>query len=361
MKNISRDSCLRFKALISAIVLCGVHFSLQADDQKVPSRYRQTNLVSNLPGIAAHTDANNLLNPWGIAFNPNGPVWIANNGSGTSTLYDGTGAPFANLPLITVSGAGDPTGIVFNSSNDFVVPSTNSPARFIFANESGELAAWSPPSNSAVVVTTPGSDQPIYKGLALGGNGTDHFLYVTDFFNAKVLVFDKTFTETILACSFSDPKIPVGFAPFGIQNINGVLYVTYAKQDANKEDDVAGPGHGYVNIFDADGCLIRRFASRGPLNSPWGIVLVPANFGVHSDQLLIGNFGDGAINSFSLKGGQFRGRLRDQNGQKISIDGLWGLAFGNGVLNQPTNTLFFTAGPNDEADGLYGKLEAVKD
>ncbi|MGH8499068.1 MAG: TIGR03118 family protein, partial [Methylococcales bacterium] len=265
------------------------------------------------------------------------------------------------------AGPGDPTGIVFSSSNDFNV-TPNNPARFIFANESGVLAAWAPTVDlhNAIAVggTTPDNEPPIYKGLALAGNGTNHFLYATDFHNAKVQVFDNTFNwinpTTTLGCNFSDPTIPAGFAPFGIQNINGVLYLSYAKQDADKKDDVADPGHGYVNIFDANGCLIRRFASRGPLNSPWGIALAPANFGKHGDRLLIGNFGDGAINSFGLEGGEFRGRLRNQNGAKILIDGLWGLAFGNGVLSQPTNTLFFTAGPNHEANGLYGKLEAVK-
>jgi uncharacterized protein (TIGR03118 family) len=366
MKNFTRDPPLRFNALTAAFMLLTVHFSALADDHRTKNRYTQTNLVSDQSGVAAYTDAN-VQNAWGIAFNPNGAVWIANNHSGTSTLYDGNGVPFpVGKPLVVkIPAGGDPTGIVFNSSKDFEVAPTF-PAAFIFATESGGLAAWNPgvnndPTNAHEIVAPPtDNEHPVYKGLALAANGKEHYLYATDFHNAKVDVFDKTFAKTTLACSFSDPNIPVDFAPFGIQNINGVLYVTYAKQNAEKIDDVAGPGLGYVDIFDADGCLVRRFASGGSLNAPWGVSLAPANFGAHSDQLLIGNFGDGVINAFNAMSGDFRGALRDLKGKKIRVDGLWGLAFGNGVLDQQTKTLFFTAGPNDEVNGLYGKIEAVK-
>jgi len=367
MKFINRYSPLQFTTLTAAFVLLCFQFSAQADDHhRGRNHYQLQNLVADQAGVASHTDPN-LINPWGIAFNPNGPVWIANNGTGTSTLYDGTGAPLSlvvTIPPVPPDTHGNPTGIVFNSNkNDF------NGASFIFATESGALAAWAPPSTDAVTVSTTAG--AIYKGLALGGNGkglalnrTAHFLYATDFHNAKVQVFDNAFNKLDLvdttqpSCNFSDPRIPAGFAPFGIQNINGVLYVTYAKQDADKEDDVAGRGLGYVNVFDANGCLIRRFAARGHLNAPWGIALAPANFGAHSDQLLIANFGDGTINAFDVREGQFRGPLLNQSGGKISIDGLWGIAFGNGVLDQPTNTLFFTAGPYDETHGLYGKINA---
>lgn len=350
------------KFILAALILLIINFPVWADG----GGYKLTKLVADLPGIAAHVDIN-LKNPWGIAFNPNGFVWVANNGTGTSTLYDGNGLVSANLPVVNVPGEGgvpgNPTGIVFNSSRDFNV-TPNNPAAFIFVNEGGSLAAWSPSVdllNAKVVGGTIPDKDPIYKGLALAGNGVDHYLYVTDFHNAKVHVFDKDFNwvtpKTKLTCDFSDRHIPSGYAPFGIQNINGALYVTYAKQDDDKEDDVAGPGFGFVNIFDSNGCLIRHFAARGRLNAPWGIALAPANFGVHSNQLLIANFGDGGINAFDLESGRFEGALRDRKGSKIKIDGLWGLAFGNGVLQQPTQTLFFTAGPNDETNGLYGKIE----
>jgi uncharacterized protein (TIGR03118 family) len=406
MKIIKRNSPLQFKSLITALVLACFQFAAVA--QTVPdqsattgqattgqttttqtttgqanivqaqnrlTRYQPTNLVSD-------QSDERLINPWGLAFNPNGPAWIANNGTGTSSIYDGEGVAPSSLPFITIpEGAGNPTGIVFNSSEDFDLPGNenqnanetpNNPARFIFATESGRLAGWSPQLsniNSAVVVdeaVPPSGETPIYKGLALAGNGENHYLYATDFHNAKVQVFDKDFNwvdpETALGCDFTDTRIPADFAPYGIQNINGVLYVTYARQDENREDEVVGRGLGYVNIFDANGCLIRRFASRGSLNAPWGIALAPANFGVHSNRLLIANFGDGTINTFDLSTGRSRGALRTgetTSGNRLVIDGIWGIAFGNGVLNQPANTLFFTAGPNGEANGVYGKIEAV--
>ena len=353
MKAIAQYPPLQLKALIAAFALLSVHFSAFADEA---SHYKQTDLVSDQVGKAANTDVN-LKNAWGIAFNQNGAVWVANNGSGTSTLYDGDGV----AKSLVVTDQGSPTGIVFNSSKDF------KGAPFIFANEGGTLAAWDP-SGTVANIQDSGSipdQERVYKGLALGANGQGHFLYATDFHNAKVQVFDSSFiwvdAKSKLGCDFSDPNMPTGFAPFGIHNINGALYVTYAKQDADKHDDVAGPGLGYVNIFDTNGCMVRRFASGGALNSPWGVALAPANFGTHSNQVLVGNFGDGMINSFNPGNGRSRGALRGSTGDKITIDGLWGLAFGNGVLKQPTQTLFFTAGPNGEANGLYGKLEAVKD
>ncbi|MDD5272300.1 MAG: TIGR03118 family protein [Methylovulum sp.] len=333
-----------------------------------PLHYKASNLVSNVPGVALHTDAN-LQNAWGLAFNPNGAIWVANNHSGTSTLYDGQGASIVGLPMINVPGAagavGSPTGIVFNSSQDFTVTPGN-PAAFIFANEDGTLAAWNPKVdflNAKLVGGTIPSPNPIYKGLALAANGSAHYLYATDFHNAKIQVFDSTFTwvdaKKTLGCNFADATIPTGFAPFGIHNIGGALYVTYAKQDANKEDDVAGPGLGYVRVFDANGCLVKRFASTGVLNAPWAVTLAPANFGVNSNKILVGNFGDGTIHAFALDNSVKPAPLLDANDKKIKIDGLWDLAFGNGVLGQNTNSLFFSAGPNDEVNGLYGKLDVA--
>jgi uncharacterized protein (TIGR03118 family) len=202
----------------------------------------------------------------------------------------------------------------------------------------------------------------IYKGLALSADGDRYLLYATDFHNAKVDVFDGNFLPVSLdADAFIDTTIPSGFAPFGIQAINGVIFVTYAKQDDDQEDDVAGPGLGYVNAYDASGHLLQRVAERGKLNAPWGLALAPANFGKFSNHLLVGNFGDGAIIAYDLnKHLPHPGtRLRQTDGSPIHIDGLWGISFGNGLEKQDTNALFFTAGPNDEANGLYGRIEAV--
>lgn len=344
----------RTLSLAMLALTLGIAPSARADT----SVYEQKNLVSDRAGAAANTDPK-LVNAWGIAFNPNALVWVANTGTGTSTLYDGAGTP--STLVVTIPG-GNPTGIVFNSSNDFVVGAN--PSRFIFATESGTLAAWapapsSPPPTIAVTVHDNSTAGAIYKGLALAANGTGHFLYATDFHNNKIVVFDKDFKPVTLSGSFSDPSLPSGFAPFGIQNLNGDLYVTYAQQDHNREDDVAGRGLGFINVFDANGHLVRRLASRGTLNAPWGMAIAPASFGRFSNHLLVGNFGDGAISAYELITGKFHGRLQQADRQLLRIDGLWGLSFGNGVANQPTNTLFFTAGPNDEQHGLYGRIDVI--
>jgi uncharacterized protein (TIGR03118 family) len=306
-----------------------------------------------------------LVNPWGIAFNPNAFVWIANNGSGTSTLYDGKGQPSPSVPIpplpapliVTIPG-GAPTGIVFNGTPDFKVNDQAAP--FIFASEAGIISAWSPtvdPTNAQPMATRNGA---IYKGLALAANGKENFLYATDFRNARIDVFDAGYQDALqagkLKCNF-DIDVPRRFAPFGIQNINGDLFVTYAKQDQDAEDDVAGRGLGLVVVYDADGCLIRRFAGGWPLNAPWAVALAPAGFGKFGSRLLVGNFGDGTINAFDLHTGAFAGTLRGTDGRPLRIDGLWGLRFGNGVLDQSADSLFFTAGPEDEKHGLYGRID----
>jgi len=346
-------------ALLAVLALCFAP-PLQANELA----YEQHNLVSDGTIPADHTDPD-LINPWGIAFNPNAVVWIADNGTGVSTLYNGAGEKQALVVTIPLppgaSGKSKPTGIVFNGSNDFMVSKDNKSgaSRFIFATENGTISGWSPavdPTNAILTVDNSLSGA-IYKGLALAANGTGNFLYATDFHNNKIDVFDREFKPVTLSGSFSDPKIPDGFAPFGIQNLQGNLYVTYAKQDADKEDDVAGKGLGFVNVFDANGMLIRRVATRGHLNAPWGLAMAPADFGRFSNRLLVGNFGDGAINAYDVATGTFHGQLRKTDGHPLKIDGLWGLSFGNGLLNQPTNALFFTAGPDDETHGLYGKIE----
>lgn len=326
--------------------------------------YQQHNLVSDGSVTADHTDPN-LVNAWGIAFNPNAVVWIADNGTGKATLYDGTGALQAlvvTVPLPTgVSGASTPTGIVFNSSSDFVVKkgSASGAASFIFATEDGTVSGWNPTvdATNAILMVDNSASGAVYKGITLAGNGTAHYLFATDFHNGKIDIFDSSFHPAALSGSFSDPTIPDGFAPFGIQNFGGDIYVTYAKQDVDKVDDVKGKGFGYVNVFDSNGNLIRRVASKGKLNAPWGLAMAPAGFGKFSNRLLVGNFGDGKINAFDVATGRAVGTLQKSQGKDLTIDGLWGLSFGNGVRDQPTDVLFFTAGPDDEANGLYGFIE----
>jgi uncharacterized protein (TIGR03118 family) len=351
-------------SLVASLVWC-VGTAVYADDEVTAiNSYSAHMLVSDGAVHAAHMDQN-LRNPWGIAFNPFGDVWVANNESSTSTLYDGQGNPSSlvvNIPA-GVAGEGNPTGIVYNGSPGFVVSKggASGPAVFIFAGEHGTISGWSPAvdSNNAVLVHDDGDEGVIYKGIALAGDGTENHIYVTDFHDRKVAVYDSNFNEVETKGGFMDPTMPPHFAPFGIQNILGSLYVTFARQDDAGEDDVAGPGLGYVDVFDVDGSLIRRLVSRGPLNAPWGMAIAPASFGAFANRLLVGNFGDGVINVFSLAEGKFIGSLRTPDGKIMRNDGLWGIAFGTGLFSQNTNALFFSAGPNDEADGVYGRIDPM--
>jgi uncharacterized protein (TIGR03118 family) len=336
--------------------------------------FQVTNLVSDVAGQAANTDPN-LVNAWGLARSANmtAPFWISDNHTGVSTLYDGTGKPFPTASPLVVTvppppGAepgsiSSPTGLVFNGTGDFMITegSNSAPSLFIFDTEDGTLAGWAQTVDvdNAILTVDNSGDEAIYKGLALASNATGNFLFATDFHNGAVDVFDREFQPATLQGSFSDPTIPAGFAPFGIQAIGSNLYVTYAKQDADKEDDVPGAGNGYINVFNTDGIRVKRFASNGTLNSPWGIVLAPANFGAFSNALLVGNFGDGRINAFNPSTGQFLGQLTATNGNPIAIQGLWGLEFGNGGTAGPLDTLFFTAGPGGEEHGLFGSVTAV--
>ena len=295
-------------------------------------------------------------------------MWVANNGTATSTLYDGAGnvqSLVVQIPTPTADGGGNPTGIVFNASTGFAVTSAgvSGASRFIFVTEDGVIAGWAPTvdgTHAIRAVDNSATTGAIYKGAALSAGGAGQLLYASDFHNGKVDVFDDKFMPAALPpTAFTDRTLPAGFAPFGIQAINGDIYVTYAQQDADKHDELHGPGLGYVDVYDPNGSLLGRVASRGLLNAPWGVALAPAGFGSLSNSLLIGNFGDGRINAFDPLLSFPLGSLRGQNHKPIQIDGLWGIAFGNGFANQPVNTLFFAAGPDDEAHGLYGRIDAI--
>ncbi|HJW55234.1 MAG TPA: TIGR03118 family protein [Burkholderiaceae bacterium] len=332
--------------------------------------YQQLNLVSDGANPADNTDPN-LINSWGIAFNPFGPVWVADNGTGVSTLYDGNGKPQSLVVQIPSpangSGSGTPTGIVFNASTGFVVSQggASGASKFIFTTEDGVIAAWAPnvdATHAIRMVDNSVATGAVYKGLALSANGDGNLLYAADFHNNRIDVFDSSFKPvTLPAGAFSDPNLPYGFAPFGLQAIGGDIYVSYAKQDAAKHDDVAGVGLGFIDVYDPNGTLLKRLVSQGSLNSPWGMALAPAGFGKFSGRLLVGNFGDGLIHAYDIATGDPAGTLKDAGMRPIQIDGLWGLAFGNGFDKQPVNTLFFTAGPGDEKQGLYGRIDVAPD
>jgi uncharacterized protein (TIGR03118 family) len=324
--------------------------------------FTTTTLVSDGAVSAPHVDAN-LKNAWGIAFNPKGFVWVADNATSVATLYDGNGVPqslVVSIPAGT-SGPANPTGIVFNGTTDFTVSQggKSGVGAFIFSGEGGTITAWAPAVSptAAIVMFDDGSGGAVYKGLALANNGTANLLYATDFHNNKIDVFDRSFAKVAMPGKFQDATLPAGFAPFGIQAIGSKLFVTYAKQDAAAHDNIDGAGLGFVDVFDTAGNLMQRFASAGPLNAPWGIAQAPGTFGSFSGDVLIGNFGDGTINAFDPASGQFVGTVKMSNGAAFVQQGLWGIAFGNGLDNQPVNTLFFAAGPNSEADGVYGRID----
>ena len=332
----------------------------------------QTNLVSNLSTVGAQIQDADLQNPWGLAFGPTTPLWAADNNSGKATLYSvNPGGTQVTKLGVTVDVPGgrastqdgsSPTGQVFNGTPGFVVTTTagRGPAFFIFDSESGQITAWNPsadpttpePSMATLEYSSPTA---VYKGLAIatGDNGT--FLYAANFHDGTVDVFDSSFHLTHLAGSFTDPGLPGGYAPFGIQELHGLIYVTYALQNATGHDDVAGQGHGFVDVYTTDGFLVKRLVSRGQLNSPWGLAIAPSSFGPFAGQLLVGNFGDGTINGYDPFTGRFLGTVRNSQGKPIVIDDLWSLKVGTATTGG-TQTVLFSAGINDEHDGLLGSL-----
>jgi uncharacterized protein (TIGR03118 family) len=331
--------------------------------------YTQTNLVSDQSGVAAVTDPN-LVNPWGLTRSATSPWWVANNNSGTSTLYTGAGAiipingngivtvpPPKNSPTGTVSA---PTGIVFNgSATDFLVGPA-APAHFIFVTEDGTISGWNSGAAAILVVDNSDGGSPkgaVYKGATTALLNGKVFLYVTNFRSGKVEVYDNTFKRVNISEElFDDDAIPRDFAPFNIQNIGGTLFVTYAKQDAAKHDDVAGEGLGFVELYQPDGQHIGHLQHGPWLNAPWGVVWTPRDFGVFSNSILVGNFGSGWVAAYNGFTHEFLGFVQNPDNSILTIDGLWSLTFGNGGSAGPATTLFFSAGPDGETHGLFGTL-----
>jgi uncharacterized protein (TIGR03118 family) len=351
-------------ALVLAVAACGGGGGGGRSAAVATTALTDAALVSDGVIAAAHTDAN-LQNAWGLVAAPGGPFWVADNNSNKATIYDGTGAlqsPVVSIPA-GINGPANPTGQVFNGTTDFMITvgGQSAPAQFIFSGEGGTITGWaqSVSGTTATIAYDDGAGGAVYKGLAMANNGSANLLYATDLHNAKVDVFDTHFTKVTAPGGFADATIPAGFAPFGIQAINNQLYVTYAQQDATAHDETLGAGLGYVNVFDANGNLVKRFASAGVLNAPWGVTMAPAGFGAASGELLIGNFGDGIINRFDPATGTGLGAVTLASGKQLAIPGLWSLVFGNGAANQPTTSLFYTAGPNNQADGVFGRIDAV--
>ena len=392
------------RLLYSLAVLCFISFLIP--NAAFAQHYIQTNLVSDLAGMAAVRDAN-LVNPWGLARSTGSPWWVADNGAGVSTLYDGAGTPRSLVVTIPPPAKGSapftPTGVVFNGSPDFVIPKAKGgdgkQASFIFVTEDGTIAAWDGGAGTNAVLLVDHSPDAVYKGCTTADIKGARYLYVANFRAGRIEVYDTNFNPVFFSGdedrdrdhdgdhdrdghdgpfsrrAFDDDRIPQGFAPFNVQNIGGSLFVTYAKQDAAKHDDDAAPGNGFVDIYSPSGRLETRLQHGDWLNSPWGVVWTPRDFGEFSNRVLVGNFGSGQIAAYNGFTGKFIGLVKTYDdpvaltGEHVlSIDGLWSLTFGNsakGVAGTgagsagPYNSLFFTAGINHEQDGLFGTLTAV--
>jgi len=323
--------------------------------------FQEVDLVADAQGTHASQVDVKMMNPWGIAVNPAaGIIWVADNHGGATSVFDSTGKTFLGpitIPPAGGAGTGSPTGVVFNGSSDFVIPN-KSAAKFIFVSEDGTISAWIPGDNTTTIVADQSASGAVYKGCAIASQAGNNYLFAANFHAGVVDVFDRSF-QLVPGRSLVDPSLPAGFAPFNVANINGFLYVTYAKQEApDNEDDEPGMGNGYVDVFSPDGTLLKNFAAKGSLNSPWGITQVPDGSFLPRHSILIGNFGDGKINVYDSTG-VYQGALQGK-GQPIVIPGLWALDFpANEFSKFDPAKLYFTAGPMDEQHGVFGYLKNV--
>ncbi len=359
------------------VLVAGATTAQASSAARHSSGFRQVNLVSDVPGTAALTDPD-LVNAWGLAASPGtnqapgSPLWVSDNGTDKSTLYAGaTAMSVTKTALVVHVTSGAPTGQVFNPDRtSFMVHDAgghSGPAVFVFASENGGIDGWNPgvgatgaPPSTVTETSVDNGANAVYKGLAIGKASSGRtYLYAANFRSGRVEAYDGTFTPVELPGGlFVDRRIPAGFAPFNVQELGGKLYVTYAKHDDRLKDDVAGRGHGFVDVFTNDGAFVRRLVTRGALNSPWGLALAPAGFGRYGGALLVGNFGNGHINAYNPTTGRHLGELRKSNGRPIVIRGLWALQFGNGNAAK-TGELLFSAGPGHESHGLLGKIVAA--
>lgn len=376
LRSVGRARVRRWSlALVSAGATAGLAASMVVPASASPDHetngFRQINLVSDQPHVAPLMDPD-LVNAWGLSASPGtdaapgSPLWVSDNGADKTTLYAGASATTVSKALAVDVTSGTPTGQVFNTdATGFMVHDAggnSGPARFIFDTESGGIDGWNPAVGATVTETAVRNGaNAVYKGLAIATASDGHtYLYAANFRSGRVEAYDDTFTPVELPGGlFVDPRIPAGYAPFNVQELAGRLFVTYAKQDATLHDDVAGHGHGFVDVFTNDGALVRRLVTRGVLNSPWGLALAPEGFGHLGGALLVGNFGNGRINAFDATTGAYKGQLRGPHGRPITIDGLWGLRFGNGNAAK-TGQLLFSAGPDGESHGLLGKIVVAR-
>lgn len=368
----SKDSTDSLQQAFASVPLADIERFLNHKEQMT---FTVTNLVGSDPTVAADQTDPNLVNPWGISDSPTGPFWISDNGSGFTSIYSVTpsGVTLNAIPAVTIAvppgqmpGTASPTGQVFNSfaSEGAFTLQDGSPATFLFATEDGTISGWNEQAGTQSILAVNEADNPadgdeaqglgaVYKGLAIAQGDKGPVLFAANFRHGTVDMYDKNFD---LTKSFTDPNLPAGFAPFNVQVLDGNLFVTFAKQEAAKHDDVAGAGNGFVDEFSLSGKLIQRVASNGPLDSPWGLAIAPQSFGKLAGDLLVGNFGDGTIDAYNLKNDQFQGQLTGSNGKPVVIGDLWAITPGNGGSGGSANTLYFTAGIQNEAHGVFGSI-----
>jgi uncharacterized protein (TIGR03118 family) len=318
--------------------------------------YEREDLLSDGAVRTRNVDPN-LVNPWGLASSPTGPFWIANEGTGTSTIAFANGSLVAKDVHVPANKSAHPTGLVFNGGDGFLVEKGHhsGPSRFLFVTLEGRVIGWSPDvdKHNALVVVDNGASGASYTGAALATVDGETFLYAANFAGGSIDVFDSRFE---FAGRFTDEHVPDGYSPFGIAAIRGQIVATFVPRDPATGDEVPGAGHGLIDVFSPEGHLRSRLVTGGELNAPWGLVLSPNGFGPFSRHLLVGNFGDGRILAYALNGG-FDGQLEDEDGDAIEIEGLWGLKFGNGGDGGDPEDLYFTAGIEDETHGVFGEIE----
>ncbi len=360
-------SAVTLLTLAAALALPSLRAVAQAPSTPVPppQHYNVANLTSNLNSLAPNMDPN-LVNPWGLARSSGGPWWVSDNGTGLSTLYDGAGkvqSLVVTVPASEPGKTGNPTGTAFNGDvNSFqIAPGKN--AIFLFATEDGTISGWNPGVNAKqAIVMVNTKEKSVFKGMTIATLFGQSYLYAADFRRSRVAVYDSRFNPVHLPeDSFDDDRVRDGYAPFNVQNIGGNIYVAYAKQDAARHDEVDGAGKGFVDVFSASGKLLHRLEHGPWFNAPWGLALASGDFGSHSHDVLVGQFGSGEILAFNPVSGAFNGKLTRTDNQPFHVDGLWAIAFGgDGAGNGPATTLFFTAGIDHETNGIFGKITPVE-
>jgi uncharacterized protein (TIGR03118 family) len=365
MPTISRSRCLTTLAVLGAAgalmasMAAAGEAGVATGMQRHGNSFQQVDLVADIPGTAKLTDTN-LVNAWGLALSPTSPLWVSNNGTSTSTLYTGAvgGDPVTKVPLdVSIPGGGAPTGTVYNPTTAFVLSTQgkSGPAAFIFAGEDGDISGWNPTGDATKAVLTAHVAHAVFKGLTMDTIGSRHFLLVSNFHQNRIDIFNSHFRQVEMPNAFRSRNIPDGYAPFNVATLRGLVYVTYAKQDPAREDDVSGHGHGFVNVFNRRGQFLHPLVRRGVLNSPWGLAVAPHGFGRFAGNLLIGNFGNGRIHVVNPHSGRVVATLHNGEGRPLEIDGLWGLLPGNGTAGRRSD-VWFSAGPDDESHGLLGIL-----